>query len=359
MKRVLIVCLLVLAAAGAAELSADSARAKNVILFIGDGTGLPTLHAASIHGYGKPNALYIQSMPHMALMETSSASSWVSDSAAGMTAIVTGEKTHNGVLSQAADAERGQRDGKPLKTILEHAEERGLASGVVSNSAMSDATSAACYAQSNDRDKHGMNFAKILKPRFGDGADVVIGPGRPRILQETADAGIDLPAELPARGYIFLEKPEQLSSLPSSAQRVVALFDSDGFDLGQAVGVATTVLSRNDKGFFLMVESNNHFGDARKTLDRAVMMDRVIRETAERMKGTDTLILFAADHSYGLRISKGRKGEGLLSLVEINGSHTAEDVVVTAEGPGAERVRGFFPNTQLFHIMMAAYGWKP
>ena len=73
-------------------------------------------------------------MPYVALVETSSASEWVTDSAAAMTAMVTGHKTHNGVLSQSDTAVRGVKDGEALKTILEHAEERGLSTGVVSNS---------------------------------------------------------------------------------------------------------------------------------------------------------------------------------------------------------------------------------
>ena len=101
--------------------AAAQPRAKNVILFHADAGGLPTVNAASIYGYGKAQALYIQSMPHIGLSDTSSASNWVSDSAAGMTAIVTGQKTHNGVVSQAPDAVRGVKDGKPLKTILEYA----------------------------------------------------------------------------------------------------------------------------------------------------------------------------------------------------------------------------------------------
>ena len=82
-------------------------RARNVILFVGDAGGLPTLNAASLYGYDRPQALFIQKMPNIALMDTSTASNWVTDSAAGMTAIVTGRKTHNGVLSQADDAVRG------------------------------------------------------------------------------------------------------------------------------------------------------------------------------------------------------------------------------------------------------------
>src|ERR1044071_10354734 len=97
-------------------------RAKNVILFLGDAGGLPTLNAASIQGYKEPRSLYIQRMPHIGLSETSSTNSWVTDSAAGMTAIVTGRKTANGVLSEAP-AEAGQPDGATLKTILEYAEE--------------------------------------------------------------------------------------------------------------------------------------------------------------------------------------------------------------------------------------------
>src|SRR4051794_7354659 len=95
-------------------------RAKNVILFLGDAGGIPTLNAASIYGYKEPRALYIQRMPHIGLSETSSTDSWVTDSAAGMTAIVTGRKTDNGVLSEAPPPGKSE-DGAPLKTILEYA----------------------------------------------------------------------------------------------------------------------------------------------------------------------------------------------------------------------------------------------
>jgi alkaline phosphatase len=44
-------------------------QAKNVILFVGDGAGISSLNAAGIYGYGKPQALYLQRMPHLALAE--------------------------------------------------------------------------------------------------------------------------------------------------------------------------------------------------------------------------------------------------------------------------------------------------
>ena len=87
-------------------LSADS-RARNVILFLADAGGTSTIAAASLHGYGAPRRLFVQRMPNIALSETSTASQLVTDSAAGMTAIVTGQRTHNGVIGQSST--RGTR----------------------------------------------------------------------------------------------------------------------------------------------------------------------------------------------------------------------------------------------------------
>jgi alkaline phosphatase len=87
-------------------------RAKNVIIFLADAGGLPTLSAASLFGYDAPQKLYVQSWPHIALSDTSAANAWVTDSAAGMTAIVTGVKTNNNFVSNGPT-------GKPLKSIVE------------------------------------------------------------------------------------------------------------------------------------------------------------------------------------------------------------------------------------------------
>ena len=336
--------------------------AKNVVLFLGDGTGLGTIHAASVYGHGTPQAFYIHSMPHMGLSETSAASTWNTDSAAGMTAIVTGQKTQVGVVSQGPQAQRGEVDGPPLKTILEYAEEHGLATGVVSNSPITDATPAACYAHSNERNKWGENFSQIVKPRFGDGVDVVIGPGRERILNETAEMGFDPAKELPANGYAYLEPARDFDAVDPGTKRLVALFEKEpeDFPLAAAVRRALTILETHPKGFFLMVESNNHYKDIKKSLDLMVQFDAIIEQTAERLKGTDTLIVFTADHSYDLHFPlAAKKGEDVLPSMAVVGKHTAEQVLVLAEGPGAQRVEGFFANTYLFDVMMSAYGWKP
>lgn len=341
--------------------TAKPALARNVILFIGDGTGLSTIHAASLHGYGEPQKLYIQRMPHLAWSETSSASRWVTDSAAGMTAIVTGEKTHNGVISQNADAVRGKKDGKPLKTILEYAEEKGLLTGVITNSPLADATPAATYAHANDRATFGQIFRYVVEPCYGDGVDVAIGPGVERIVTETQALGIDLSSALQKKGYRYVQSdPDAIRKAASDKQRVVGLFPAEGeFDLEMAADAALDILERSPRGFFLMVESNNHSKDVVHTLDRTVKMDRLIEKVVERMKGTNTLIVFTADHSYDMRLTGSvTKGEDLLPSMVVQGNHAAEEVLVAAQGPRAEKVRGFMKNTQLFDVMMDAYGWK-
>jgi alkaline phosphatase len=323
-----------------------------------------------VHAQGDPRGLFLHGMPHVALAETSSASEWVTDSAAGMTAIVTGHKTHNGVLSQSEAAVRGSRDGEPLKTILEHAEERGLATGLVTNSDVLSATPAACYAHVNDRRNEREVLRQLLTPRFGDGVDVVIGDGLADLAEAAAADGRTAAEALRTAGLALYAS---LDGIPPDARRAAVLFDAD-FDLTAATERAIDLLSRNPKGYFLMVEGNVHVEELLRGLDRMVELDRTLQRAAERA-GPDTLILFTADHSYDFRIHDGRKGQPLLpgvtdpefgddqdtvrlANIRRDDDHTGEDVLVAAQGPGAERVRGFLANTDVFHIMMAAYGWK-
>jgi alkaline phosphatase len=365
MPRVLLVLLLIPVALSA------QARARNVILFLADAGGLSTIAAASLHEYGKPRQLFIQRMPHIGLSETSSATQLVTDSAAGMTAVVTGERTHNGVIAQSAAAVRGKVDGEPLKTILEYAEERGLSTGLITNDSLTGATPAALYAHVNDRGAAAAIFQQAFTPRYGDGVDVMIGPGRGAVAKALAAAGIDLAVLAREKRRPVLSA---LSEIAPGATRAIVLLESDNFDLGAAVDTAIRMLSRNRRGYFLMVESDVHTDRLRRGLERMVAFDRVIARTGRRA-GPDTLLLFTADHSFDVRLRGGRFGWPLLDGLELaetiaprgpyripavrmENGHTGEEVLVAAQGPGAERVRGYMANTDLFRVMMAAYGWQ-
>jgi len=351
-------------------LASPSARgeAKNVILFLGDAAGIPTLHIASIYRYDHPSKLFIQQMPYIALMDTSAIDEWVTDSANGMSAIVTGQKTKNGVISQSAAAVRGKQDGEILQTILEYAEERGLSTGVISNMNITDATTAACYSHSNDRGASGPIFAQIFTPRFGDGVDVVIGAGRDEVLAATAKIGLNVEAAARDKGYAFCDSTHAISATDT---RVIALMNTHDFSLAEAVDQAIRILSKNEKGYFLMTEWDAHTDVLKRGLDQAIALDDTIRKTAQSV-ASDTLIVFAADHSFDIRLRDGKKGEPLLpnggqdgaagsrrrANVRVDDGHTGEQVLVAAQGPGAERVHGFIANTDLFHIIMAAFGWE-
>jgi alkaline phosphatase len=344
------------------------AQAKNVILFFADGAGISSLNAASIYGYGRPQALYVQKMPHVALADTSTAKEWVTDAAAAATAMATGVKSRNGVVSQTASAERGVKDGENLKTILEYAEEHGLSTGIISNddrTGVAIAAVSAFYAHSNDRQRAGDIFLQALHPKYGDGPDVVIGTGRKTILEHTAKSGHNAAAEIEANGYAYLNSLEQVSQLGPGKRRVIALFDDPDFGLNAAVSAAVSRLSKNPKGFFLVVFSDCHLPNARKTLSRIIELDKVVQAAAEANQ-KDTLVLMTADHSYDLRIkgealtetARSASPQQILLAVSLESQHTAEEVPVLAVGPGSERVHGFISNTDVFHIMMSAFGWE-
>jgi alkaline phosphatase len=195
--------------------------------------------------------------------------------------------------------------------------------------------------------------------------DLLIGPGS-TVLAEAAAVATGVEAGLRERGYAVLQSLEEFQP---SARRAIVLLPSAEFDLAAAVRRTIAVLSRNPKGYFLMVECDLHTDNLKRGLDRALLVDGIIEETARRA-GRGTLIVFTADHSFDTRVKGGRRGDPLLvadgggsaaaakAPIRVDGGHTGEEVLVAAQGPGAERVRGFFPNTQLFHILMAAYGWK-
>jgi alkaline phosphatase len=182
---------------------------------------------------------------------------------------------------------------------------------------------------------------------------------------------MDLAKELSASGRAF---ENSLDAIPSSARRVIVLADDPRFDVEVATARAIEILSKNPKGYFLMVEWDLHPTKPEQCLDTAVKFDRLIQKTAKQTSA-NTLVLFTADHSFDFRVLSGKKGadlklpagpnvakNGTLTeekpSVAVGTTHTGEEVLVAAQGPGSEKVFGVMSNTDLFHVMMSAYGWQ-
>ncbi|WP_295870673.1 alkaline phosphatase [uncultured Zhongshania sp.] len=231
------------------------AKAKNVILFVGDGMGVSTLTAARIlqgqqnGDLGEENFLSFEAFPHTALVKTYNVDAQTPDSAGTMTAMMSGVKTDAGVLGVAENIERGNCStvsGNELITAIELAEMKGMSTGIISTARITHATPAAAYAKSADRNWEDdgdmpaaaktagcediasqlVNFEPNLESRIDgadvDGLDVVMGGGRRSFLPKDAafnsnDAvsgvegdrtdGRDLTAEwktrYPAGSYVF------------------------------------------------------------------------------------------------------------------------------------------------------------
>lgn len=346
-------------------------QAKNVILFLADAGGLPVISGASLMGYGEPLKLHVQHWPHLGLSETSPVDEFVSDSANGMSSIITGIKTRNGVISEAADAVRRERDGAPTKSVLEYAEEHGLATAMITTQSIADATPAATYAHANDRGKWGEIFPQAFAPRFGDGVDILFGAGREKLGNKLREAGTSFEELSERHGRPIYSS---LDEVPASNTRPVVV--AEEMDVHAATLRALDLLQKSPKGYFLVVEWDVHTGDPRAGLQHVVDFDKLIAEVESRVDLDDTLLLFTADHSYGFQVDGGRRGEPLLEgyaawkegesdddlvrlqNVMVNGTHTGEAVPALAIGAGSERVSGWFPNTYLFEVMLKAFGWE-
>jgi alkaline phosphatase len=181
-----------------------------------------------------------------------------------------------------------------------------------------------------------------------------------------AARGLDIAAAMRERGYAVLDTPE---ALRPDAARAFGLTDNADYDLAAVAASSIAALARNRNGYFLMVEWDLHTDDPKTGLDRTLVLDRVVSDTVSNA-GPDTLVIFAADHSFDIRVRGGAQGRPLLPEsapgsaprsdppLRIDDGHSGEEVVVAAQGPGAHRIRGFIANTDLFRIMLAAFGWK-
>ncbi len=322
----------------------------NIILLIGDGMSLAQIQAGLTANFGSLNLLEFK---HIGFSRTHSASNYVTDSGAGATAIATGNKTYNGAISVGVDS-------VPLKTILEYAEEKGLATGLVSTSAITHATPAAFIAHSTDRDDYEAIALDFLKTDV----DVFIGGGKNHFTNRKDNR--NLAAELAQKGYLVTFSMDTVRWTSSGKLAALTVPEHnpgvvEGRDdmLPASVNTALKIVSKNRKGFFLMVEGSQidwgaHANNTGYVAMEVIDFDKAIGNALTFAKTNGkTLVIVTADHETGgMALTNGNFNEGKISATFSTKSHTGLMVPVFAYGPGAELFQGFQQNTDIFKKMM-------
>ncbi len=336
----------------------ETGKAKNVILFIGDGMGISTITAARIYAgqkLGQTGEEYVQSFetfPNVALVKTYNSNAQVPDSAGTASAMNTGVKTRIGVLGVGPQVPHGDCAASlqyRLLTMGEQAKQHGLALGVVTTTRITHATPAAVYAHVPDRDwegdssipedQRGKGCEDIARQLVGSGVDVALGGGRGAFFGSDKkgwrlQANANLPAEWAAlTGGTYVEDAASLADAPLD-KPVLGLFsnshmtymldrrpDASEPTLTDMTAEAIKRVSRDPEGYYLMVEGGridhgHHAGQAGYALEEAVEFARAIQYAIDHTDPAQTLILVTADHSHVFTMAGyPKRGNPILGLV--------------------------------------------
>lgn len=349
----------------AADTAAPAAGPFSIILFIADGTGLNywSVLRASTPG------MALETFPVIGLVGTAASNSRVTDSAAGATAYAAGVKTYNGAIGVGPDS-------TPVVTVLERAEDRGKATGLVATSTITHATPAAFAAHVVDRNMHDEIAAQLTD------ADVEVLLGGGRVFFD--------PAERPDREDL-LGRLRRRATVVDSAAALVRLLDADGtngsgsasgahppierlvgftsaqnpppaydrvLSLADLTNAALGVLERDEDGFFLMVEASQidwrgHDNvPLRELIPELQDLNWAVREALRfQQRRPNTLIVVTADHETG-GMALHYDEMGVFRAHYTTESHTAGLVPLFAIGPGAEALGGVRENDEIGRILM-------
>lgn len=334
---------------------------RNVILFIGDGMGPAQVQAAGMYQNGAAGTLVMESLPYSTTMTTHAANSAVTDSAAAATAMATGHKVNNGVISVALPG-----DGSALETALERFHTHCKAAGLVTTAYATHATPAAFGAHDQSR----YNYQGI--------ADDYLTRSMPDVLFGGGSNGLTPSAAL-AAGYVVVEDRAGMQALPpGTGARVSGQFGTThlpyeydyftgtdaGYDtlphLTEMVTTALHLLETAPNGFFLMVEGGRidhagHANDIARNVFETLEFDRAIQIAyAWAATRSDTLIVVTADHETGGLVIDANNGAGHFPTVTwTTTGHTATPVPVYAWGVNAELLSHLTDNTHIDELLVA------
>lgn len=449
-------------------------RAKNVILFVGDGMSLQAREIARILSKGITEGRYndllnMEKMSNMALITTSGYDSIVTDSANSASAYATGHKSVVNAMGVYEDCTKDPFDDPKVENIIELVKRtRGMATGIVSTANITDATPAAMLAHTRRRAEQNHIAQDMLADYHRP--DVIMGGGSRHFLpMEVAGSkrkdNVDVIKGFEDLGYSFSGSKTELEAIPESAEKLLGLYHLNNMNvyvdramlknpkvlgnfkdqpgLVEMTDRAIKALSKNDKGFFLMVEGacvdkQLHVLDWQRAAYDNIEMDKAVGLAQEfAKKNPDTLIVVVADHAHGASITgtyheldgktgreavrtyadakwptfqdadgdsypdnpdpsvtlavqfanhpdtnvdyrfkqvptdpaimagdkaianpaiKGEFAPGNIPAADSQEVHSADDILLNAQGPGAEYFNGVMDNTEVFFGIVRALG---
>jgi len=311
-------------------------KARNVILFIGDGLSPANRTAARLLSRGMAQGkfkgkLSFDDFPHTALVGTSGVDSIITDSANSMSAYTTGHKSSVNAMGVYASRAENDFEHPRVETLVELVKRRTrMAVGVVSDAEIEDATPAAMVAHTRRRARKAEIASMFLDARV----DVVLGGGRAWFLasgtkESKRNDGLDPLQRYRDAGYAYVTTATELRSAAPRSRKLLGLFHPDNMDgvldrkflhkgtvpqfpdqpdLTEMTRAALDVLSRNPDGFVLMVEAGlidkfSHRLDWERSTWDTIMLSNAVQVARDFVgRHHDTLILVTADHTHGLSI---------------------------------------------------------
>lgn len=325
-----------------------------VILLIADGAGVAHWTLAAF----ADDDASVRRMSTIGLVDTRGSDHTVSGSAPTASAYATGVRTFMGAISVGPDS-------LPRQTVLEAAMERGLSTGLITTTAIVDATPAAFGAHAVSR----AQFGDIARQMASKGITVLMGGGRRAFGPDVQPNSGELFTEIRARST-YVESVEALGALdPDTVDSLVGLFAPGdmgtvaqrGDALTTMTSVALDVLDRNPAGFFLMVENEESDTQSHQNQSRATITAEMLDFDAAvglaldyQAEHPETLVLVTGDHETGgvSLTYDGSDPDREIVMQYASGGHTGALLPLFATGPGAERFGGIIRNDQVGQILM-------
>lgn len=339
---------------------------KNVILLIGDGTGLSQISSTFYFKGSSPNYARFK---NIGLIKTSSSRQDVTDSAAGATAFACGVKTYNGAIGVADDS-------TDVKNLVEIASLKNIKTGMIATSSLTHATPASFYAHTLSRGSE----EKIALHLTQSEVDFFAGGGL-RFFNERKD-GQNLLNTLKEKKFTIdttalNDFPEIQSSEKAgfllAKNAMPTMEEGRGDFLSKATELGIQFLSKDNSGFFMMSEGSQidwggHANNATYLISEMIDFDDAVGKALDYAeKDGNTLVIVTSDHETGgftLAAKKKKREDGseYSDYSEIGptfstGGHSATLIPVFAYGPGSEEFTGVYENNDVFEKILKVTKW--